>query len=93
MDISENIDVISDISIRITEIVDEHNMVDWQTNKDIHNKIAQDIDDMFYEIEKEKGNKNQNKCPKILTTFIPFKEVKPFLFFIKAIVRICLLSK
>ena len=46
---------ISDISIRITEIVDEHNMVDWQTNKDIHNKIAQDIDDMFYEIEKEKG--------------------------------------
>ena len=30
-------------------------MVDWQTNKDIHNKIAQDIDDMFYEIEKEKG--------------------------------------
>ena len=55
MDISANIDVISDISIRITEIVDEHNMVDWQTNKDIHNKIAQDIDDMFYEIEKEKG--------------------------------------
>ena len=53
--ISANIDVISDISIRITEIVDEHNMVDWQTNKDIHNKIAQDIDDMFYEIEKEKG--------------------------------------
>ena len=55
MDISANIDVISDISIRITEIIDEHNMVDWQTNKDIHNKIAQDIDDMFYEIEKEKG--------------------------------------
>ena len=51
MDISANIDVISDISIRITEIVDEHNMVDWQTNKDIHNKIAQDIDDMFYEYE------------------------------------------
>lgn len=55
MDISANIDVISDISIRITEIIDEHNMVDWQTNKDIHNKIAQDIDDMFYDIEKEKG--------------------------------------
>ena len=55
MDISANIDVISDISIRITEIIDEHNMVDWQTSKDIHNKIAQDIDDMFYDIEKEKG--------------------------------------
>jgi len=55
MDINENIDMISDISLRITEIVDEHNMVDWQTNKDIHNKIAQDIDDMFYEIEKDTG--------------------------------------
>lgn len=55
MDITTNIDVISDISIRVTEIVDEHNMVDWQTNKDIHNKIAQKIDDLFYELEKEKG--------------------------------------
>ena len=55
MDINANIDMISDISLRITEIVDAHNMVDWQTNKDIHNKIAQDIDDMFYEIEKDTG--------------------------------------
>jgi type I restriction enzyme R subunit len=55
MDINTNIDMISDVSLRITEIVDEHNMVDWQTNKDIHNKIAQDIDDMFYEIEKDTG--------------------------------------
>jgi type I restriction enzyme R subunit len=55
MDINSNIDIVAEISIRITQIVDKHNMVDWQTNKDIHNKIAQDIDDMFYEIEKENG--------------------------------------
>ena len=55
MDINANIDVISDIAIRITEIIDDHNMVDWQTNRDVHNKIAQDIDDMFFELEKEKG--------------------------------------
>ncbi len=55
MDINTHIDLISDISIRITEIIDEHNVVDWQRNKDIHNKIAQDIDDMFYEIEKNQG--------------------------------------
>ena len=55
LNLGENIDIISDISIRVTEIVDEHNMVDWQTNKDVHNKIAQDIDDMFFEIEKETG--------------------------------------
>ena len=57
LDLGENIDIISDISIRVTEIVDEHNMVDWQTNKDVHNKIAQDIDDMFFEIEKATGLK------------------------------------
>lgn len=55
MDINANIDVISDISLRITDIVDEHNVVDWQTNKDVHNKIAQSIDDLFYDIEKETG--------------------------------------
>ncbi len=55
MDINAHIDLISDVSIRITEIIDEHNVVDWQRNKDIHNKIAQDIDDMFYEIEKNQG--------------------------------------
>ena len=31
--------------------------VDWQTNKDIHNKIAQDIDDLFYDLEKNHGFK------------------------------------
>ena len=55
MDIVANIDVISDISLMITDILDRHNMVDWQTNTDIHKKIAQDIDDMFYELEKTKG--------------------------------------
>ncbi len=55
IDINAHIDLISDVSIRITEIIDEHNVVDWQCNKDIHNKIAQDIDDMFYEIEKNQG--------------------------------------
>ena len=55
MDIAANVDVISDISLTVTEILDRHNMVDWQTNTDIHKKIAQDIDDMFYELEKGKG--------------------------------------
>lgn len=57
IDINENIDIISDISLKVTAIVEEHNTVDWQTNTDIHNKIAQDIDDMFYELEKSKGFK------------------------------------
>ena len=36
---------------------DELDTVNWQTNKDIHNKIAQDIDDLFYDLEKNHGFK------------------------------------
>ena len=55
VDINGNIDIISDISLEVTSIIQNHDMVDWQTNKEIHNKIAQDIDDMFYKLEKENG--------------------------------------
>ncbi len=55
IDINGNIDVISDISLEVTSIIQNHDTVDWQTNKEIHNKIAQDIDDMFYRLEKENG--------------------------------------
>lgn len=55
IDINGNIDIISDISLEVTSIIQKHDTVDWQTNKEIHNKIAQDIDDMFYRLEKENG--------------------------------------
>ena len=55
ININGNIDIISDISLEVTTIIQNHDMVDWQTNKEIHNKIAQDIDDMFYRLEKENG--------------------------------------
>lgn len=44
-------ELIADISIGITDIVERHSRVDWTNNKSIHDKIAQDIDDMFYEYE------------------------------------------
>lgn len=55
IDINANLEIITDISLDITRIVEEHDTVDWQTNTDIHNRIAQEIDDMFYGLEKEKG--------------------------------------
>lgn len=55
VDVNLNIDIVADISLGITEIIAEHNTVDWQNSRDIHNKIAQDIDDLFYNIEKETG--------------------------------------
>lgn len=44
-------DMFADIALEITNIVEKHNQVDWTDNKSIHDKIAQDIDDMFYEYE------------------------------------------
>ena len=55
IDINANIDIVSDISLEVTSIIQKHDTVDWQTNKEIHNKIAQDIDDMFYRLEKDSG--------------------------------------
>lgn len=44
-------DMFAEIALEITNIVEKHSQVDWTDNKSIHDKIAQDIDDMFYEYE------------------------------------------
>lgn len=54
-----DIEFIGDIAIKIAKIVQEHTKVDWSGNTDIHNAIAQDIDDLFYELE----NDNKIKLP------------------------------
>lgn len=46
-------DIIADISIEITDIIEKHSRVDWTNNTTVHKKIEQDIDDMFYEYECE----------------------------------------
>ncbi len=44
-------DMFADIALEVTNIVEKHNQVDWTDNKSIHDKIAQDIDDLFYKYE------------------------------------------
>ena len=34
-----------------------HSQVDWTNNKTIHDRISQDIDDLFYDYEKKQGLK------------------------------------
>jgi type I restriction enzyme R subunit len=55
IDLNQHIDTVTDISLAVTRIIEKHDTVDWQTNRDIHNRIAQEIDDFFYELEKERG--------------------------------------
>ena len=55
IDLNQHMDTVTDIALSVTRIIEKHDTVDWQTNKDIHNRIAQEIDDLFYELEKERG--------------------------------------
>ena len=41
----------------ISKIIERHSQVDWTNNKTIHDRISQDIDDLFYEYEKQRGLK------------------------------------
>lgn len=50
-------DFIAEVSEEITKIVASHSQVDWTNNKTIHDRISQDIDDLFYKYEKERGLK------------------------------------
>lgn len=50
-------DFMAEMAEEITKIVARHSQVDWTNNKTIHNRISQDIDDLFYEYEKKRGFK------------------------------------
>lgn len=48
---------VAEISQEIKKIIADHSQIDWTNNKTIHDRIAQDIDDLFYEYEKDRGLK------------------------------------
>lgn len=48
-------DFAAEIAEEITAIITKHSRVDWTNNQTIHDRISQDIDDLFYEYEKTRG--------------------------------------
>lgn len=48
-------DFAAEIAEEITAIIASHSKVDWTNNQTIHDRISQDIDDLFYEYEKNRG--------------------------------------
>ena len=50
-------DFAAEIAEEITKIIAKHSQVDWTSNKTIHDRISQDIDDLFYTYEKQRGLK------------------------------------
>lgn len=50
-------DFVAKIAEEITKIMENHSQVDWTNNKTIHDRISQNIDDLFYAYEKRFGLK------------------------------------
>ena len=48
-------DFAAEIAEEITAIIAKHSRVDWTNNQTIHNRICQDIEDLFYAYEKNRG--------------------------------------
>ena len=48
-------DFAAEIAEEITAIIASHSKVDWTNNQTIHDRISQDIDDLFYGYEKNRG--------------------------------------
>ena len=48
-------DFVAEVAEEITKIIATHSQVDWTNNKTIHDRISQDIDDLFYEYEKARA--------------------------------------
>lgn len=47
--LSENRDIVADLSADITDIIKEYSKVDWTSNIDIHKKISHALDDLLYD--------------------------------------------
>ncbi len=48
-------DFVAEVAEEITKIIAAHSQVDWTNNKTIHDRISQDIDDLFYDYETTRG--------------------------------------
>ena len=48
-----NADILARLALDIDIIIDKHSKVDWHENLEVHNKIAQEIDDLLYLYQKE----------------------------------------
>ena len=60
---------LGEIANKIKEIVDKHVKVDFHDNTDIHNRIAQDIDDLLYDFKVKHGlNLSYDEIDKIIDT-------------------------
>jgi type I restriction enzyme, R subunit len=50
---SVSYDTLGKLALDIDQIIKEHSKVDWHDNIEVHNRIAQELDDLLYDFSKE----------------------------------------
>jgi type I restriction enzyme, R subunit len=48
---SYDTDILGDLALKMDEIIKEHQKVDWHDNLEIHNRIAQELDDLLFDFK------------------------------------------
>ena len=48
-------DLLAEVALGIEAIISRHKVRDWQHNRDVQNRIHNDIDDLFYDLKKRTG--------------------------------------
>jgi len=56
-DLTDKDELMGELALKVDEIVAEYTKVDWHDNVDVHNRIAQELDDLLYDFAKENGLK------------------------------------
>lgn len=46
---------LGEMALKISEVIEENSKIDWHDNVDVHNKIAQEIDDILYDYTRATG--------------------------------------
>lgn len=52
-DLSDKDELIGELALRIEDIIGVHSKVDWHDNMEVHNRIAQELDDLLYDFAKD----------------------------------------
>ena len=63
-------DFAAEMALDITTIIEKQSQVDWTHILTIHDRISQDIDDLFYRYQKEKGLFTRDRRPKLGMHFL-----------------------
>lgn len=54
-DLTGKDELMGELALKVDEIIEEHSKVDWHDNMEVHNRIAQELDDLLFDFAKEHG--------------------------------------